>query len=116
MYMIKEIRDSNIIKRGYSHYLDRKGGGMLIIKADWCGHCKRALPELEQVSRLTGEMFPIYKLDADTNKRTVASLGVMGYPTIFFIEEDGKISGIYEKERNTRAIVNEICSVMRKCF
>lgn len=114
--MIKEIKDSNILKRGYSHYIDRKGGGILIVKADWCGHCRKALPELEQVSRLTGNMFPVYKLDADTNKRSVKSLGVMGYPTIFFIEEDGKISRRYEKERNARTIIDEVCSVMRKCF
>ena len=114
--MIKEINDTHIIKRGNNHYLNKRGGGLLMVKADWCGHCRRALPELENVSRLTGDMFPIYKLDADANKSTVTSLGVMGFPTIFFVEEDGKISRQYTKERKARAIVDEICSVMRKCF
>jgi len=114
--MIKELSSRNIVKKRDGHYIDKKGGGLLIIKADWCGHCRRALPELEQVSRLTGEMFPIYKLDADANKDIITSMGVMGYPTIFFIETEGKISKHYEKERTTRAIIDEICAVVKKCF
>lgn len=114
--MIKEINGEDIVQQGQSFYIKRGGGGLLFVKADWCGYCKRALPEIEQVSRLTGDAFPVYKLDADKNKNTVQLLGVKGYPTIFFIDQNGKIATQYTKERNTKAIIDEICSVMKKCF
>jgi thiol-disulfide isomerase/thioredoxin len=113
--MIVEINGVDITRKSNGFYM-KPGGGLLLVKADWCGHCKRVLPELEEVSRLTGSAFPIYKLDSDKNKNTVNKLGVNGFPTIFFIEQDGRISKQYEKERTTRAFINEICSVMKKCF
>lgn len=113
--MIKEIKDIDIISKKKSYYLNSKRG-LLIVKADWCGHCRRALTELEEVSKLMGNMFPIYKLDADLNQSSVDLLGVTGYPTIFFVEEDGRISNQYNKERKSRVIIDEICSVMKKCF
>jgi thiol-disulfide isomerase/thioredoxin len=113
--MIKEITGKDIRSKSDGFYV-KSGGGLLLVKADWCGHCQRAMPELEEVSRLTGEMFPVYKLDADKNKSAVTMLGVKGFPTIFFIEADGKISTPYNKERKTKVIIDEICSVMKKCF
>lgn len=113
--MIKEINGVDITKKSIGFYM-KPGGGLLLVKTDWCGHCKRVLPELEEVSRLTGSAFPIYKLDADKNKNTISKLGVKGFPTIFFIEQDGRISGRYEKERNTKSIIDEICTLMKKCF
>lgn len=112
---MKEAFDKDFKKRRDGVYTPFSGG-LLIVKADWCGHCRRALPELEEVSKLTGEMFPIYKLDADTNKKAVDLLEVQGFPSIFFIERDGKVFRKYQKERTKRAIVDEICSVMKKCF
>lgn len=114
--MIKELFEKDFTQKGDGVYINKRQCGMMIVKADWCGHCRRALPEFENVSKLTGEAFQIYKLDADKNKKITTSMGVTGFPTIFFIEEDGKVSRHYTKERITRTIVDEICSVMKKCF
>lgn len=116
--MIKELFEKDVVsKYGDFNVPSSKGtGGMVIIKADWCGHCRRTLPELEKVSNLTGQAFPIYKIDADKNKNLVSSMGVSGYPTIFFIERTGKISYRYEGNRETKPILDEICKRARKCY
>lgn len=116
--MIKELFAKDV----YSKYGDfhireaRNTGGMVMVKADWCGHCRRALPELEKVSSLTGKAYPIYKIDADKNRDLVSAMGVLGFPTILFIERDGKISVKYEGERESKPILDEICKRARKCY
>lgn len=91
-------------------------GGMIMVSVDWCGYCQRALPELEQVSKLTGSMFPIYKLDGDKNKALVTAMGVSGFPTIKFIKPDGQIGDTYQGPRTKRAILDEICKRAKKCY
>jgi thiol-disulfide isomerase/thioredoxin len=91
-------------------------GGLVMVKADWCGYCKRAMPELQKVSNMTGNAYPIYKIDADKNKSLVNSMGVNGYPTIMFIERDGKLSEKYEGERDSKSILDKICKKARKCY
>lgn len=117
---ITELTDSDIkITPGLfsSACIDKaKGtGGMLIIKADWCGHCKRALPELLRVSHKMGKSFPIFKLDADSNPKSVSDLGIKGYPTIFYINVDGNIGNKYTKDRSYDALVGDICDVTKNC-
>ena len=57
-------------------------GGLVIFKADWCGHCKRTMPELEKVYSMVGSVFPVYKVDADKHPGLVRRMGVDGFPTI----------------------------------
>jgi thiol-disulfide isomerase/thioredoxin len=115
---MKELFTKDIQKHQGKFYVKKKPetGGMVIIKADWCGHCKRALPELVQVSKLTGSIFQIYKLDADKNKDIVNSMGITGFPTIRFIETDGQITQDYKGARDSKSILDEICTKARKCY
>ena len=116
--MIKELFAKDVVNK-YGDFIiseARGTGGMLMVKTDWCGHCRRALPELEKVSNLTGMAYPIYKIDADKNKELVSSMGVNGFPTIMFIERDGKVSVKYEGERESKSILDKICKKARKCY
>jgi thiol-disulfide isomerase/thioredoxin len=94
----------------------RDSGGLLIVKADWCGHCKRTLPELEKVADMTGSVFPIYKLDADKYPSVVKRLGVEGFPTIFWIDRKGQVGDTYEGERSTAAFLKAVCNKTRHCY
>lgn len=116
--MIKELFTKDVTSKYGDFYIRdaRDTGGMVMVKADWCGHCKRALPELEKVSSLTGAAFPIYKIDADKNKELTSAMGVNGFPTILFVERDGKISTKYEGGRESRQILDKICKKARKCY
>jgi thiol-disulfide isomerase/thioredoxin len=115
---MKDLKSNDIASRQGNFYLKNipPVGGMVIIKTDWCSHCQRALPEFEEVSKLTGGIFPIYKLDGDKNKELVNSMGVSGFPTIKFINPDGQISDNYQGTRDKKSILDGICKRSKKCY
>lgn len=61
---------------------------LVICKADWCGHCKKAAPEFKKLlsaSPITlkdGSKATVKILDADSDKSEVAKYKVKGFPTI----------------------------------
>lgn len=115
--MIKNLNDSNFSQKGDSYYINdaKPTGGLLMVKADWCGHCVRTLPILEDLSKKLGNSYPIYKLDSDANPRIVAGLGVQGFPTIFYVNRDGKVGKRYNDDRSIPSFLNGICKEALVC-
>jgi len=68
-----------------------KKGELVIVKAEWCGHCKRAKPEFDRLVRASpiklqdGSEVTVRMIDEALQKEEVKKLGVQGYPTIKFI-------------------------------
>jgi thiol-disulfide isomerase/thioredoxin len=115
--MIKNLNDSNFSQKGDSYYINeaKPTGGLLMVKADWCGHCKRTLPILEDLSKKLGDSYPIYKLDSDANPRIVAGLNVQGFPTIFYVNRDGKVGKRFNDDRSVPSFLNGICKEALVC-
>ena len=69
---------------------------VVIVKADWCGHCKKAKPEFERLIgaspiRLNdGSEVAVRMLDEKGNRDEVQGLGVRGFPTILYISNGQK--------------------------
>jgi len=65
---------------------------VVVCKADWCGHCKKAAPEFDKLmaaAPLTlkdGSKVTVKVLDADQNKEEVSKLKIKGYPTILIMD------------------------------
>jgi len=81
---------------GFEGFASGSGGKeLLIVKAKWCGHCKRAMPEFEKlvaaspVKLRDGSSVTVRMLDEADNKSEVETLSVRGFPTILF-REGGK--------------------------
>lgn len=98
-----------------SSYEGFAGGGeggmkLVIAKADWCGHCRKAAPEfakLKQASPLSlgdGRTVIIEELDADKDKSAISELGVKGFPTLM-LEKSGGEKVEYPGERTYDAVV-----------
>jgi thiol-disulfide isomerase/thioredoxin len=72
------------------------GKEVVIVKADWCGHCKKAKPEFEKLIgaspiRLSdGSEVTVRMLDEGSNKPEVQGLGVKGFPTILYLSNGQK--------------------------
>ena len=88
------------------------GGGdmkLIIAKADWCGHCRKAAPEfarLKEGSPLSlgnGKTVIVEELDADKDKAAISELGVKGFPTLMVEKGGDKIE--YPGERTYDAVV-----------
>lgn len=85
-------------------------GGMIVFKADWCGHCQRLLPELKKVNDITGLLYPIVLIDADKSPKLAEKAGVKGFPTVKFINSKGYIQSDYKGGRTSSDILEVICS------
>lgn len=115
--MIKEVTDKHFTKKNNGIFIDslKKTGGMLIVKTEWCGFCRSTLPILEELSKKLGQNYPIVKLDADSNSLTTKMLGVQGFPTIFYIDRNGKIGNKHDGDRTVPVFLTKICEVSLIC-
>jgi thiol-disulfide isomerase/thioredoxin len=83
---------------------------LVICKADWCGHCKKAAPEFQKLlgaSPMTlkdGSKVVVKILDADKNKAEISKYKVRGYPTIL-IDSNGQTTE-YPGERTASAVID----------
>lgn len=90
------------------------GPDLLFVKADWCGHCKAAKPELAKAAAVLGSVLPVRVVDSEKNKDFIATLGVEGFPTIIFRNAAGRMK-TYNGERTGRKIADWACAQSGGC-
>jgi hypothetical protein len=82
---------------------------VVICKADWCGHCKKAAPEFQKLlaaSPITlkdGSKAVVKILDADKDKSEISQYKVKGYPSVLIV--DGGVTTEYPGERTASGIM-----------
>ena len=82
---------------------------VVICKADWCGHCKKAAPEFQKLmaaSPITlndGSKATVKILDADKDKSEISKYKVKGFPTVLIV--DGGQTTDYPGERTSDGII-----------
>lgn len=80
----------------------KSGLKLVVFSAQWCGFCKKLLPELEKVA-MNG--FWIGTVDVDTNQSLVHAYEVNGFPTIFIFNK-GKLIGSIVGYQTSTEILN----------
>lgn len=104
------ILRSMINREGFQSGDGEGGLRVVIAKADWCGHCRKAAPEFEKMRQASplrlpdGRQAEVKILDADQDKADIAKLGVKGFPTIMIQKGEEKIE--YPGERTYDGVVN----------
>ncbi len=82
---------------------------VVICKAEWCGHCKKAAPEFNKLmaaSPITlndGTKVTVKILDADKDKSEIGQYNVKGYPTVLIV--DGGQTTEYPGARTAAGII-----------
>lgn len=54
----------------------------VIFKAEWCGHCKNTMPEIEKLKQENIPNVEIVVIDSDEKPDLIKECGVKGFPTI----------------------------------
>jgi len=94
---------------GFQNQVNISSNQLIIVKANWCGHCKRAMPDFERlvsaspITKADGSSVIVRMLDSDSDSAEVKNLNVKGFPTILYRSSDGSVSN-YNGERNFSAI------------
>ena len=86
-------------------FTKQNGGGnnktLVLIKADWCGHCKAFKSTWEQLpANIPNVNFKI--LDSESNPDEIKKYNIKGYPTIILETGDKKIE--YNGSRTVKDI------------
>jgi thiol-disulfide isomerase/thioredoxin len=99
----------------YTEGFESGSKSLVICKADWCGHCKKAAPEFNKlvsaspISLNDGSNVVVKMLDADQDKSELSNYKVRGYPTILIM--DGSQVTEYPGERTHDGVMNFLNSM-----
>lgn len=90
------------------------GPALLFVKAEWCGHCQEAKPQLRKAAAILGSVLPVYEVDSDKHADVVEKLNIRGFPTIFFRFADGSLKE-YKGARQGQKIADWACTQSGLC-
>jgi len=113
------IKNGNdLIINGYSKKYNKPG--MLLIWATWCGHCVRFKPSYSKLSKFLNKdniNFPTCAIESeDIDHHLGQLLNFRGFPTIKYIDQNGKILNDYNGNRDVESMLGDICKVYHKCY
>lgn len=92
--------------------------GILLIHADWCGHCKRFIPTYNKIVNYYGKKIPCTSIEESVlsrNQQLVKDLNFRGFPTIKFFDQDGFIDKDHNGSRDSTSILKDLCSYYHNC-
>jgi thiol-disulfide isomerase/thioredoxin len=79
---------------------------LVLVYADWCGHCQRFKPMMEKLENVPGRTIQTARIRDDMfPKSSLSSAKIEGYPTLMLVEKSGKIASFKnENGQMTNAI------------
>lgn len=78
---------------------------LAVFKAEWCGHCKNTMPEIQKLQQEQLGNVNVVVVDSDEQPQLIKDHGVQGFPTIRFYPEGLGNKNNYENfngERNVQ--------------
>ena len=89
---------------------------LVVFKAEWCGHCKRAMPEIQKLMDKNLDNVKIIVIDSDNQPDLVKTHGVQGFPTIRMYPQglnNKENYTDYEGERNVEGFTTFLERLLR---
>ncbi len=118
-----KLKGSDMRVMGNKVYIDKvKNPGMLLIWADFCGHCHRFIPAYNEMvkdfdnSNVDYKCVSIESEEINKNKQVMETLQFRGYPSIYFFDQNGMIIGQYEGNRDKKSMLDSICKQYHHCI
>ena len=91
------------------------GKELVIVKANWCGHCKNAMPEFKKlvssspIKLQDGSTVVVKILDEKENSGEVEALQVRGFPTILYFNNGQRYE--YGGDRSYNGVITFLNSL-----
>lgn len=63
---------------------NQNGPCLAVFKAEWCGHCKRLMPEIQKLQQENVENVNLVIIDSDQQPQLIKEHGIQGFPSIRF--------------------------------
>ena len=96
--------------------------GLLLIHASWCGHCKNFAPTYKSLCKQLNkkrDTFPCVAIENEElskdGGKIANALNIVGFPTLKFFVQHGKIIGDYDGGRDETALLDTVCKVYHHC-
>jgi len=81
-----EIPDTGIVK--YSEITDNEKPVVAMFYVDWCGYCRRFMPEYGKLAKKLGDKytFSVVNCDEAENAELTREYNIMSFPSLFVID------------------------------
>lgn len=100
----------NDFKLKDGNYIIKKNNGkkgLLLVYAPWCGYSKMIGPEWREFNK--NKKYFVTALNVEKknsgNKIIAKELNISGYPTIKYVNKDGKVLDTYDSDRNIEGFI-----------
>jgi thiol-disulfide isomerase/thioredoxin len=81
---------------------------LVMIYADWCGHCTRFKPMMKELENSAGRSVQVARVrDNVLPQSALANIPNEGYPSLMLIKKDGTAATFLDKEGNKTNVVPE---------
>ena len=66
---------------------------LVLVYADWCGHCQRFKPMMEKLENMPGRSIQTARIREDVfPKSNISSAKIEGYPTLMLVKKNGEVA------------------------
>lgn len=95
---------------------EKLNGNMFLVAfvAEWCGYCKRMLPEYSKAAGNVDGYIDFFIFDCVKHEAFLSNLDVKSFPTIVYGDKDGVIFKKYEADRTAENFLNDLHTTMVK--
>jgi thiol-disulfide isomerase/thioredoxin len=97
--------------------------GIILVHAHWCNHCKRFMPTYQKIANQlnqAGDSFACLAIESEELKKDNGAvsnaLNIEGFPTLNWVDQNGKVLGQYKGDRDPNLILSNVCELYHHCI
>ena len=104
-----EVRTAEEAKRLEQALKDKDGDALLLVFADWCGHCTTYKPMWKKLAKISdGVLTAAVHFDQVEKVPALKDAKLEGYPTVIRIKEDGSVETVPSADMRDEGKMTEL--------